>query len=375
MSHFFRRTLVLSLCAALITACSTLPRGAPVQREILRADENAPKEFAVYGVTRTFLPTVARWPATGVIRSSGWLKHSHSSAGPVLAPGDRLNLMIWDSDPNSLLTSPEQKSVSMEGVQISPAGTIFLPYVNAVHVAGTGPEQARRKIQRKMEEIIPSAQVQLYLQEGKQNMADLVGGVSSPGSYAITDSHFTVLNLISQGGGVNPALRHPRVRLNRNGKSYVKSVSAIFENPGLDTILRGGDKVIVEQDDRYFLSLGAAGQESLVYFEKERLSALDAMSLVGGVSDSRGNPAGILILRQYPAGAVDDGRRGPEHARTVFTLDLTSADGLFSAGQFAINPKDTVLVTESPITATQTIFRLIGSVFGLANTASNAVSN
>ena len=50
--------------------------------------------------------------------------------------------------------------------------------------------------------------------------------------------------------------------------------------------------------------------------------------------------------------------------------DLTLAatqqcDGLFAAKQFQINPDDTVLATESPVTKAQTIFGLVGSTFGL----------
>jgi len=52
-------------------------------------------------------------------------------------------------------------------------------------------------------------------------------------------------------------------------------------------------------------------------------------------------------------------------------VDLTTADGLFSAGQFAVYPNDTVLVTESPIGNVRTVLSLIGSAFGLVNTASN----
>ena len=55
----------------------------------------------------------------------------------------------------------------------------------------------------------------------------------------------------------------------------------------------------------------------------------------------------------------------------VFTLDLTSADGLFSARNFHIAHGDLVLVTESPITSAQTIFGLVGAVFGLANQSAN----
>lgn len=361
--------LILSLAG-----CSTLPRGAGVQREILETTDQGTNEFAVHAVTRDFLPVVADWPDTHGEASAGWIKHGHALEDPVIAPGDRVSVVIWDPVENSLLTSPAEKAVRLDAVPVSPSGSIFVPYVNNIRIAGDTPEVARRKIQRKMEDVIPSAQVQLYHEQGTTSSVDLVGGVARPGSFPVTDRHYTLLNLISQGGGVTPGLRNPRARLNRAGRSYVKSVSDIYKNPAYDTRLRAGDKVIVEEDSRYFLSLGAAGQESLISFTKEDISALDAMALVGGVSDSRGNPAAILILREYPSKAVRDGVRGPQHQRTIFTLDLTNADGLFSAGRFEIQPKDTVLVTESPITSAQTILGLIGSVFGLAISAS-AVSD
>ena len=69
-----------------------------------------------------------------------------------------------------------------------------------------------------------------------------------------------------------------------------------------------------------------------------------------------------------PAHVRSDGK-GPSHTDVVFTVDLTSADGLFSAKRFYIQPDDVVLVTESPVTKAQTIFGLIGSAFGLVSSA------
>ena len=129
--------------------------------------------------------------------------------------------------------------------------------------------------------------------------------------------------------------------------------------------------MIVEADDRYFLSLGATGTEAQIPFESSNVSALDAITKAGGISDTRGDPQGILILREYPSSAVAAGVRGPRQQRVVFTLDLTNADGLFSARNFPIHHKDLVLATESPITNARTVLQLVGSVFGVANTVTN----
>jgi polysaccharide export outer membrane protein len=55
----------------------------------------------------------------------------------------------------------------------------------------------------------------------------------------------------------------------------------------------------------------------------------------------------------------------------VFSIDLTTADGLFSAGQFAVQPKDLVYVSESRVTSVRTVLGLIGTVLGLENQVGN----
>ena len=63
------------------------------------------------------------------------------------------------------------------------------------------PQAARARLQRELEVIVPSAQVQLSMAAGRGNSVDLVGGVASPGSYPMPDRAYTVLGLISEGGG------------------------------------------------------------------------------------------------------------------------------------------------------------------------------
>ena len=112
------------------------------------------------------------------------------------------------------------------------------------------------------------------------------------------DRNYTVLNAIADAGGVRPGMDNPQIRLIRAGSIYGTSIDRLFAEPGLDTLLRGGDRVIVEDDRRYFLSLGAAGDQSQHAFPQDRVTALDAMAIIGGVESSRGDPGGVLILRE-----------------------------------------------------------------------------
>jgi len=348
-----------------LSACDSLPRGAAIQAEVVSSADVKANDFAVYPVTKSMLPVVAAWPRVGDIPSSGWISRARGPAGQVIAAGDRLSLTIWENSENSLLATPGQREVAMKEMAVSPDGTIFVPYLDRIYVSGMSQEVARETIQKQLSVINPAAQVQLAIASGRRNSVDLVGGVASPGTYPLPDQDYTVMNLISQGGGVPSAMRNPQVRLVRNSKNYVTSLATLYENPGMDTTLRGGDKLIVEPDKRYFLALGASGSEQNTYFEKDRVTALDAMAMIGGVNDQRGDPAAILVLRHYPSDAVKPNDAGPSNERVVFTLDLTKADGLFSAGEFQINPGDLVMVTESPVNSFQTAFRLVGQGLGV----------
>lgn len=366
MTRLAIRIVAIFTLGLSLVAC-TLPRSAPAQKEMLRGANTDEADFAVYQVTRAFLPSVAHWPATGSQPHYRWIGHAGGFSAERIAAGDQIDLTIWDSSDNSLLTSPQQKTVDLKGSKVTPSGEIFVPYLDKIRVAGMTLDDARQAVQDKMEAIIPSAQVQLSVTPGRKNSVDLVGGVNKPGSYPLADRNTTVLSLLSLGGGASAALENPLVRLNRDRSTYAISLSRLYAEPGLDTVIRGGDKVVVEEDPRYFIAIGASGQQNLFPYTRARITAIEALATIGGISSTRANPKGVLVLREYPPSALSAGTRGPRKTRVVFAIDLTTADGVFSAGKFQINPGDVIFPTESPITTAQTIFSLIGSVISLGN--------
>lgn len=344
-----------------------------MQSEIIAGGEKDTRDFQVVAVTRQNLYTLSNWPMPLQTRlsHSGWPSGgTRSPDSGTIAPGDLLTVTIWDNEENSLLTSPAQKSVQLTEVLVAGDGTVYLPYVGKVSVRGLSPDRARDRLQDSLTATLPSAQVLVAVKQGRQNTVDLVGGVNSAGSYPIPDRSFSVLSLLSQGGGVVSSLQNPMVKLVRGGKAYGISVERLFAQPSLDVSLRGGDKVIVEDDPRYFIALGATGKQDTVPFKQDRITALEAVSMLGGISASRANPKGVLILREYAGKQVRLDGSGPDRTRVVFTVDLTTADGLFSARNFQIAHGDLVLATESPVTNTRTVFGLVGQLFGLAGQVS-----
>ncbi len=356
----------MALCVMSLTACS-LPRGAALSSEIIKEKGSDEPTFSVVNVSRSNIAQLAGWPVTGWSGRYNWLRSGRGPNSPVIRAGDSLNLVIWDSQENSLLAPDTAKLVNMENLVVSSVGTIFIPYLNKVSVVGKTPAQARNLIQESIVTIAATAQVQLSVIPGKQNSVDLVTGVATPGTYPLPDRNYSVLSLLAAGGGISPTLRNPLVRLIRNGKTYETPAAALFSDASKNITLRGNDKFLIQEDKRYFTALGATGTEDLIYFDKENITTIEALSMIGGLSDSRANLKGVLVLREYPTRALRTDGKGPEMQQVIFVFDLTSADGLFASRSFQINPNDTVLATEAAVIKATTILGIIGTALGIAS--------
>lgn len=366
-----RPGLIVAVMLAVAASGCALPRGAAMQSEILKNASDKTPEFSHYPVDSKLLAELPHWPAgKAAAAKRSWIKGGSGGAGQVLAAGDTVTLAIWEGGQNKLLTSEGAPTTQIAPTTISNSGQIFVPYVGAVKVSGLSVEAAREKVQQSVTALIPEAQVQLAATPGKGNAVSLIGGVSNPGTIPLIDRSLTVLGAISEAGGVQGSIENPQLRLYRGGKVYETSLARVLDDPALDAGLRPGDKLMVLKDDRSFLALGASGVEKIIPFPKDHVNALEAVTLAGGINDIRANPKGVLILREYPASAVRaDAAQGPQNARVVFSMDLTTSEGLFSAQNFEVQSNDLVLATESALVNTRTILGLFGSTLGLARTA------
>lgn len=359
------------LCVMGLLAACSLPRGAPTKNEVIGSTEEShiERNIAVVEVSRANLTSVANWPTTGWHGHYHWLSVERGPLSNVIRPGDNLNLLIWDNSDNSLLTGVEERSVEMPLIEVTSAGEIYVPYVESVRVAGLTAEQARQLIQERLSKIAPSIQVQVAMEAGTSNSIDAVTGLARPGTYAMPNRNYSIRSLIAEAGGISSTLENPLVRLSRNGKSFEIPADELFRDASKNVVLRGGDQVLVEEDDRYFSVFGATNTEDLVYFPKESVTGLEAVVIAGGIQDIRANPQGLLVLREYPQSAVRTDEKGPSNKYVVFVVNLTTADGLFAAKNFAINPGDTIVATESAMKPAQAVIALLGSAFAIAAVA------
>lgn len=372
VTRTIRMVLGFMILAA-VAACS-LPRGAALQSEVLAEQDNKSPTFQVVEVTRRSTPALALWPASGWKGSYRWLSASRGPDSTTIQTGDTLNVIVWDNQENSLLASEASRSTPVAGLTVSPSGTVFMPYIGEIALRGMTESEARATLQERMLEIAPSAQVQLNVEPGRNNAVDVVGGVAAPGNYPLLSRNTRILSVLASAGGISSAMVNPLVILQRGGEVYETRAESLYAEPGRNALVRGGDQIVVTEDDRTFNVLGAAGTQKVIAFEDEQVTAMEAVSMMGGLSAARADPKGLLVLREYEPQHINPDKPGPEMRQVIFSLDFTNADGLFAARQFQINPGDTLLATESPVTRVQTILGLFGTVVGFASTANNVAN-
>ncbi len=293
----------------------------------------------------------------------------------MITPGDVLGLTIWENVADGLLVPNGQNATVLDEVQVDGDGFIFVPYAGRIRAAGNSPEAIRLLIAERLDQQTPDPQVQVRRVAGDGSTVSVVGAVGAQGVYPIERPTRTLSTMLARAGGVGIRPEIAQVRVVRGGQSGEVWFQDIYDNPRNDIALRGGDRIVVEQDTRSFTALGATGRQSRVPFESRTITAIEALAQVGGLSTGAADPTGVFVLRNEPETVarqlVGHDVTGPQ--RVAYVLDLTHPNGLFMARDFAIRDGDTVYVTEAPfVRFNKTIAAVTGSL-GSLNAASNIV--
>lgn len=362
MSRWARPVAVLA-ALSMVSACGLLPRTGPNKREIFAGSVQQQGDAFVVSVNDRVTRATSVTPALG-------FSQAFINASPVgsdtIRPGDTLGLTIWENVDDGLLAAEGVNATLLDEVQVDGAGFIFVPYAGRIRAAGNTPEAVRRIITNKLEEQTPDPQVQVRRLAGDGSTVSLVGSIGGQGIFAIERPTRTLAAMIARAGGVTINPEIARVTVIRGGHQGTIWFQDLYKNPQLDIALRGGDKILVEADTRKFTALGATGAQSLVPFETQTLSGLEAIAQVGGLLASAADPTGVFILRNEPAEIVHEvlGRNDLVGAqRMVYVLDLTQPNGMFHARDFSVRDGDTLYVTEAPFTQwNKAIAALTGSL-------------
>ncbi|SHJ58820.1 polysaccharide export outer membrane protein [Palleronia salina] len=359
---------VAALAILAVLAGCGLPRSGPTKREIFAGSVQREGDAFIVSVNSRVTRATAVYTSLGFSRS---FVNAGVLGSDTIQPGDTLGLTIYENVDDGLLVPQGAPSAVLEEVQVDGNGFIFVPYAGRVRAAGNTPEAIRRIITDRLDSQTPEPQVLVRRLQGDGTTVSVTGGVGAQGVYAIERPTRTLTAMLARAGGIAIPNETAQVTVVRHGRQEKVWFQDLYENPHFDIALRGGDKILVEQDQRSFSALGATGTQQLVPFDRQTISAIEAIALVGGLSTNLADPTGVFVFRNEAEVIAEqvlarDDLQGAQ--RMVYVLDLTAPNGMFEARDFAIRDGDTVYVTEAPYTQWQ---KTLSAITGTAATASN----
>jgi polysaccharide export outer membrane protein len=342
----------------MVSSCGILPRVGPNKNEIYAGSVQRSGD--------------AVQPALGFTEE---FKQAGILGSDTIRPGDTLGLTIWENVDDGLLAGEAANQTVLEEIQVDGAGFIFVPYAGRIRAAGNTPEAIRRIISNKLGEQTPDPQVEVRRLAGNGATVSLVGAVGGQGVYPIERPTRTLSTMLANAGGISIPPEVAQITVIRGEKRSKVWFQDLYKHPEFDIALRGGDRVLVEQDTRAFTALGATGAQARLTFDSQTLSAVEALAQVGGLTPSAADPTGVFVLRNEPADIANQvlGRNDLQGAqRMVYVLDLTKPNGMFVARDFAVRDDDTIYVTEAPFAQWSRVISALTGTLGAVGSISTA---
>ncbi len=368
------KPVALIMVAAIVASCGTLPRVGPNKREIYEGSVQRSGDAYVVSVNDRVTRATAIQPALGFTDD---FKNAGIVGSDTIRPGDTLGITVWENVDDGLLVGQGQNAAILEEVQVDGAGFIFIPYAGRVRASGNTPEAIRRVITSKLDEQTPDPQVEVRRLAGNGATVSLIGAVTGQGVYPIERPTRTLSTMLAAAGGVAIQPEIAQITVIRGEKRSKVWFQDLFKYPDFDIALRGGDRILVEEDTRSFTALGATGGQAQVQFESQTLSAIEAIAQVGGLQSNSADPTGVFIMRNEPADIANMvlGRTDLIGAqRMVYVLDLTQPNGMFMARDFSVRDDDTLYVTEAPFAQWSKVIGALTGTLGAVGSLSTASS-
>ena len=381
----------VAVCLGLVLAgCQAMPGSGP---QMLGASRDTTEALPFEVVDLTPVSVVPYRPVASIDRPStpntlGARTHA------VVAAGDVVRIRIFEAYDGSIFPTVRGSDAVIPPQRVTDEGTITIPNVGTVQVAGLDLRQIEQRIVTQLGSKAQNPQVVAEIVTDRSNTVMISGEVRSPGRFSVLDGTSTVLDAVNKAGG--PVLRGPgqatqlEVVVRRHDQIVYKAQYPELLAGG-DVPVEKGDEIVVRPNARTFTVLGALRgfdppppapgsatqglgtlgvqgssqgtqgaqttpgsqgpnnkeQQTLksanIDINKQGMTLLDALGAAGGLSDERADKKGVFLFRP------SDPRAGPGKRATIFKLDMSQPVSIFVAQEFGIQPADVLYVSNAPL--------------------------
>lgn len=285
----------------------------------------------------------------------------------VVAPGDSLKVRIFERYGGNIFPTIQGQSADLGIQRVGEDGSIKVPVVGNVQVAGLDLNQIERRIIQQLGTQVQEPEVIVEFDAPRTHTVMVSGDVKNPGRVSMLEDVRSVVDAINKAGGpvaspTGSGANQLQVVVRRNGQVILTSQFSDLL-AGNDIAVQKGDEIIVRPNSRIFTVLGAVLRSGNVEMTKHNLTLLEALGQVGGLNDVRANKTGVYVFR------MGDLETNPTARGRVFRLDLFQPVSIFVAQQFGLQPRDVIYVTNAPLYEYDKILTSIYRTFSIIGIA------
>jgi polysaccharide export outer membrane protein len=385
-SFFVRSRAIgaMSLVGILLSGCASLPSNGPTGGQVIRAakDPNAALKFEVVDLDGTAFQKLVAIPPAG--RGTGQIA-ALAREGRVdrIAVGDLLQVNIYEVGMTLFGSTTQSVGAGLGGTALQPAdtidtnarsqpvnivtvaadGTIRLPYVGRLMVAGSTPYDVQRMIETALKGKSQSPQALVTVVSSPGNSVYLLGDVARPGRMQLTPARERLLDAVATAGGSKVNNTDTVVRLNRGGQSAEMRLSEIRPGSGDDVTLLPGDRIELVVEPRSFSAFGATPKVSQVIFNAPTVSLAEALAQIGGPNDVQADPRAVFLFR-YDARAMAAGE-----PPVIYRLNMMRPESYIIAQNFQMHDKDLIYIGNARTNALSKFVAILNQAVAPAVTA------
>jgi polysaccharide biosynthesis/export protein len=386
------RLFALAACGAL-SACGALPGSAPTGVEIEHSSSATAEDYLFIQLT----PEVAR--LIGQEADQGFpnsFRFSSYAASNALRPGDVIGVTIFEvgtatafpqiqqnsntstqagsNAPSSLagtgsntptiptpMPTTQSRATSLPAMTVEADGTVKVPFVGRVRVAGLTPNSASNRIQESLQGQAVQPQVLVTLISNVTNTATVGGEANRVAPVSLSLRGERLLDVIGQAGGSKWPAFDTDVRVIRGVEGATVNLQHIVDQPIQNIRVRPNDQVFLIHNPKSFAILGSAQKVSQYTFDVPTVSLAEGIGRGGGPIDTIGTPSSVYLFRQErqsvaqqlvdmgvisPDGVtpLPPGYTPPERwVNVVYRINLQEAQGYVLARNVLLHDKDVIL--------------------------------
>jgi polysaccharide biosynthesis/export protein len=123
-----------------------------------------------------------------------WQERDHETVADLpVGPGDVISLSV-----------PEIDEIQNQRVRVSALGTISLPLIGTLQVAGMSENELRQAIELRLSKYMKTPRVELFVENYRSRSVAIVGAVQKPGYYDMAEDSNSLMDMIGLAGGLSP---------------------------------------------------------------------------------------------------------------------------------------------------------------------------